>query len=482
MSGFAPAPREGTEPPRLREEALPGDSRDSLAGLPARARLAGLTADALSRAGRTGTVVAMLLVDVDDFKEVNDARGHAAGDELLSEFGRRLGRLAGGRGAVVRVSGDEFAMLAGDFAGRDEVAIFADRIVDAFAAPFALSGGSVFASASVGVATSEDGGGADELLRHAGLALHAAKSSGGRRWRRYAPALGAAMDERHRVRSALEREVRGSGVPGQAACGPAVPGRVAPGCSFALAYQPIVALGSGLIVGFEALLRWRHRTLGLLMPGQFIKIAEETGLIVPIGAWVIGRALRDLAAGGPYPGAARPYVSVNVSARQLRSPGFAGSVREALALSGLPSSALVLELTESALIPKEGVAARELAELAGLGVRLAIDDFGTGYSSLSYLHELPIDILKIDRSFVAGPAVSRRRLAIVQGVISIARNLQIEVVAEGIETADQREMLAATGCEFGQGYLLAKPMKWAQAQHLLRAGRAPSSARPPRPQ
>jgi EAL domain-containing protein (putative c-di-GMP-specific phosphodiesterase class I) len=280
------------------------------------------------------------------------------------------------------------------------------------------------------------------------------------------------MEKRHGMRSALEHAVRDSALLEQATCGPALPEQVAPDCSFTLAYQPIVALESGLIVGFEALLRWPHRTLGLLMPGQFIKIAEETGLIVPIGAWVIRRALCDLAAGGPYTGATHPYVSVNVSARQFRSPNFVGSVREALALSGLPSSALVLELTESAPIPHEGVAAPELAELTELGVRLAIDDFGTGYSSLSYLHELPIDILKIDRSFVEGFAVSHQRLAIVQGVISIARNLEIEVVAEGIETADQREMLAATGCDYGQGYLLAMPMEWAEAQHLLRSERA----------
>jgi len=292
----------------------------------------------------------------------------------------------------------------------------------------------------------------EELTRHADLALYAAKAAGKHGWQRYSPALSSGITRRLEIRSALEQAVGDS--------------------TFALAYQPIVSLDTGHIAGFESLVRWPRPDLDTLMPDQFIDVAEDTGLIVPLGEWVIQRALSDLAAeraSGRQ--AADLFVSINVSARQFRSGSLATTVRRALEDTGLPPSLLLLELTESVLLGHEEGIATNLAEFQRLGVRLAIDDFGTGYSSLSYLRELPIDVLKIDRCFVEGITVSQRRLALAKAIVAIASTLGVAVVAEGIETAEQCELLAEMGCEYGQGYLLARPMPWPDGQRLLRANR-----------
>jgi EAL domain-containing protein (putative c-di-GMP-specific phosphodiesterase class I) len=282
--------------------------------------------------------------------------------------------------------------------------------------------------------------------------LYAAKAAGKHGWQRYSPALSTDMVRRLEIRSALERAVSDS--------------------AFGLVYQPIVSLDTGLIAGFESLVRWPRQDQDTLMPGQFIDIAEDTGLIVPLGAWVIRRALSDLAAGRvPAGRTADPFVSINVSARQFRSGDFVKMVREALEDTGLPPSLLLLELTESVLLRHEEGIAANLAEFKRLGVRLAIDDFGTGYSSLSYLRELPIDVLKIDRSFVEGISASQRRLALAKGIVAIANTLGIAVIAEGVETGEQCELVTEMGCEYGQGYLLARPMSWQDGQRLLRANR-----------
>jgi EAL domain-containing protein (putative c-di-GMP-specific phosphodiesterase class I) len=248
--------------------------------------------------------------------------------------------------------------------------------------------------------------------------------------------------------------------------------------AFSLVYQPIVALGTGELAGFEALIRWPHPTWGMMHPGQFISLAEETGQIIAIGAWVLGQAMTDLtrwsqaARGlGEDPGRRRElYVSVNVSARQFADPGFADTVRRALAASGLPPKSLTLERTETALLRRDEGLHADLAELKSIGVRLAIDDFGTGYSSLSYLRDLPIDVVKMDRSFVEGIAESDQRLAVAEGIVQIAKTLSLEVIAEGIETEEQRSLLRSMGCHYGQGYLLAMPMPASQAEDLVRSG------------
>jgi EAL domain-containing protein (putative c-di-GMP-specific phosphodiesterase class I) len=305
-------------------------------------------------------------------------------------------------------------------------------------------------TATVGVATSDGSDSVEEVTRHADLALYAAKAAGKHGWQRYSPALSSGMARRLEIRSALEQAVSDS--------------------TFTLAYQPIVSLDTGHIAGFEALVRWPRPDRDTLMPDQFIDVAEDTGLIVPLGAWVIQRALSDLAAGRASDSrTADPFVSINVSAVQFRSGNFVTTVRSALENAGLPPSLLLLELTESVLLRNDEGIAANLTELQRLGVRLAIDDFGTGYSSLSYLRELPIDILKIDRSFVEGITASQRRLALAKGIVAIASTLDIAVIAEGIETREQCDVLTEMGCEYGQGYLLARPMSWHDGQQLLRA-------------
>ena len=440
---------------------------DALTELPNRLLFADRAGLALGRARRTGTVAAVLFIDLDGFKDVNDTLGHAVGDELLTAFAHRLATMARESDLAARISGDEFALLLGDLRDPAEADAVAERAVSAFIEPFALTEGPVTMTATVGVATSDDSGTVEEMTRHADIALYAAKEAGKHCWRRYSPALSAGMARRLEIRSALEQAVSDS--------------------SFALVYQPIVSLETGRIAGFESLVRWPrpgHRTL---MPSQFIDIAEDTGLIVQLGAWVLRRALSDLAGGraaagraaaGRVPPARRPpgrtadpYVSVNVSARQFRSGNLIGTVRQLLADSGLPPSLLLLELTESMLLRHEEGVAAKLAEFKRLGVRLAIDDFGTGYSSLSYLRELPIDVLKIDKSFVDGITASPQRLALVKAIVAIAGTLDIAVVAEGIETAEQCALLTDMGCDYGQGYLLARPMSWQAGQRLLEADR-----------
>ncbi len=445
--------RDVTEQHQLEQQLKHQAYHDSLTGLPNRVLFADRAADAIDHANRTERIVGMLFVDLDDFKVVNDTMGHGSGDELLTAVAGRLSASVRPSDTAARLGGDEFALLIDNAPDTEAVEAFAERIVAAFTEPFALTDAEVIATATVGVATSADSADADELLRHADLALYAAKTAGKRRWRRYQPALSAGMLRRREVQAALEDAVNNS--------------------EFSLVYQPIVELGSGQIVGFEALIRWPHPQWGMMLPGQFITLAEETGHIVPLGAWVVRRALSDMVQWRrrvKAPDDAGPHVSVNVSARQFRDPGFVAGVRRALRESGLPPSALLLELTESVLFGDSDRIGAELDELAEIGVRLAIDDFGTGYSSLSYLLRLPIDVLKIDKSFVTGIAASWRQHALVKGIVRLAGTLEVEVIAEGIETETERELLAGMGCQYGQGYLLSVPLEAAQAEELLSLG------------
>jgi diguanylate cyclase (GGDEF)-like protein/PAS domain S-box-containing protein len=454
VGGLVLTLRDVTEQHELEEELTYRAFHDSLTGLPNRSLFAREAAGALESARAVGRTVGVLFVDLDDFKVVNDTMGHGVGDELLVAVAARLASSVRASDTAARLGGDEFALLIDDAADPRAVDAFAERIVAAFSEPFTLSEAKVLATATVGVATSGDSGDVDELLRHADLALYAAKTAGKRRWRHYQPVLTSGMLRRREIQAALEDAVRNS--------------------AFTLVYQPIVALPSGQIAGFESLIRWPHPRWGMMLPGQFISLAEETGLIVPLGAWVLRQALsdmvrwrRDLAATA----SKGPYVSVNVSARQFRDPGFVDSVRQALHASGLPPSALLLELTESLLLGGIERIRADLSELKETGVRLAIDDFGTGYSSLSYLLELPIDVLKIDKSFVTGISSSWRRHALVEGIVRLARTLDVGVVAEGIETENERELLAGMGCQFGQGYLLSVPVDSGAASAMLRRGR-----------
>ena len=467
--------RDVTDQHKLEEEMKHRAFHDALTGLPNRVMLQDRIAQQLASSRRSGVIAGVLFVDLDDFKVVNDTMGHGVGDELLVAAAARLANLVRDSDTAARLGGDEFALLIGNADNPAAVEAAAERVVVAFAEPFALTVGLVTSTVTVGVATTLDSVDTDELLRHADLALYAAKAAGKRQWRRYQPVLSAGLLRRRELQEALEEAVTTS--------------------AFTLVYQPIVALDTGQLAGFEALIRWPHPQWGMMQPGQFIALAEETGQILALGAWVLDRATADLgrwrrgiassaAAGAGHAGTAPLagwsdlYVSVNVSARQFDDSGFADNVRRVLATSGLEASALTLELTETALLRRDERLQADLGELKDIGVKLAIDDFGTGYSSLSYLRELPIDVVKMDKSFVDGIEESEQRLALAEGIIQIARTLQLEVVAEGIESEVQRDLLTAAGCHYGQGYLLAMPMPPDEAEELARNG-FPAAAHSP---
>jgi diguanylate cyclase (GGDEF)-like protein len=427
-------------------------THDQLTQLPNKALLKHLISQALGTLRQTGTILGVLFVDFDDFKDVNDSMGHSAGDELLVAATGRLVGLIGESGTAARFGDDEFMVLVSNAEDSAVLRVIADGIVRAFREPFTLASGPVTATVSIGVSTSEDSADPDELLRHADLALYAAKAAGKRRSHLYQPELSAGLLRRRELQEALEEAVETS--------------------AFTLVYQPIVDLSSRELAGFEALVQWPHPQWGMMPPDQFITVAEETGQIIALGAWVLGRATAEFARWrrelpGAEQSSERPnlYISVNVSARQFADPGFADSVRRVLGTSGLESRNLMLELTETALLWRDERLHSDLAELKLIGVKLAIDDFGTGYSSLSYLRELPIDVVKMDKSFVEGIAESGQRLALAEGIVQIARTLRLEVIAEGIETEIQRDLLASMGCHYGQGNLLAVPMALSDARN-----------------
>ncbi|MGE5131540.1 MAG: putative bifunctional diguanylate cyclase/phosphodiesterase [Gemmatimonadota bacterium] len=443
--------RDVTEQRQLESTLKHRAFHDALTGLPNRLLFRERAARELARARRDGAMVGVLFVDLDDFKVVNDTMGHSVGDELLVAAGRRLSAAMRGSDTTARLGGDEFALLIDNLPDSAALDAFAGRVVSTLSEPFTTASGSAVTTATVGVASTEDSTDVDDLLSHADLALYAAKAAGKRRWCRYQPVLSAGLARRRELQTALDEAVTNS--------------------AFTLAYQPIVNLASGEVRGFEALVRWRHPRWGMMNPEQFIALAEETGHIVPLGSWVLQRAAADLTRWRGRGGRRTPlYVSVNVSARQFREPGFVDGVRQILRSSGLAPSSLMLELTESILLNPDVRTHADLTQLKDAGVRLAIDDFGTGYSSLSYLQELPIDVLKIDKSFVEGLAGSEQRQALVEGIIRIARTLQMDVTAEGIEKETERDLLISLGCLYGQGYLLAMPLAPAEAAALAAEG------------
>jgi diguanylate cyclase (GGDEF)-like protein len=397
--------------------------------------------------------MAVLLIDLDEFRLVNDA-GHSVGDEVLIEVARRLSRQFGRNDLVTRFDGDEFAILIGS-PTRDLGALASD-LVAALARPVVVGDESISVTACAGlaVATAETRSGQD-LLRQAGLAMGAAKAAGRGEWCQYESERHGALVERMHLREALNRAVNDG--------------------AFRLHYQPIVALDTGATVGFEALVRWEHPTRGLIAPSEFIVLAEETGLIDPIGELVLRTAVSDALGWS-----ANTYVSVNVSARQFRHPGFAERVEQMLSASGLRPDRLVLELTETVLMREDDHVWAELATLRNIGVRLAIDDFGTGFSSLSYLEQTPIDVIKIDKSFVDSLVPSDRQRTVVEGIVQMASKLGLEIVAEGIETDAARDLLAEMRCPYGQGYLFAVPLsnvdviRWLSVPPVPRPRAAPT--------
>ncbi|MFG2905774.1 EAL domain-containing protein [Kitasatospora sp. NPDC048286] len=447
--------RDVTEQRQMERELTHRAFHDSLTGLANRVLFQDRVGHALSRGERSGAVTGVLFIDLDDFKVVNDTQGHAVGDELLVAVSLRISTALRASDTAARLGGDEFAVLVEDARRPEDVDTIADGVLAVFAEPFRLKSGAVRVTASVGVATTEDSVDATELLAHADLALYAAKAAGRRQWRHYRTALQTGMVERLELNEHLDSAIAES--------------------AFQLYYQPIVDLRSGDLVAFEALVRWPHDRRGMVLPDEFIALAEESGQIVPLGAWVLERAAQEVAAWQAASSAVRMAagrpplrVNVNVSARQFRDAGFVDVVRRALATTGIDPRTLVLELTESVLMRRDDRIHADMATLSGLGVGIAIDDFGTGYSSLSYLREFPISLLKIDKSFIDGLGHSPQQYALVEGITRIADTLGVQVIAEGIETPDQRDLLTAMGCPLGQGYLFAHPMDSPRARALVR--------------
>ena len=437
---------------RLEEELAHHAFHDPLTGLPNRLLFMDRLQLAVARAARAGRRVGVIYLDLDDFKVINDTLGHGAGDRLLVEVAHRLAVAVRTIDTVSRPGGDEFTVLIDDVSNEATIDEVAERIATSLAAPFTISQREVTITVSMGIATLGDGTRApDELVAQADAALYEAKSRGKARHERFDPAMTA----RAWARLEIEADVR-RGLERQ---------------EFRVHYQPVVDLRTGRIDELEALVRWERPGRGLVMPSEFVPTAEESGLIVPLGRFVLEEACRATRAWQlELQAAANIAVSVNLSARQFRAAGLVDTVSEVLATTGLPAASLKLEITETAMMLDVDLTAATVAGLRALGVRLLLDDFGTGYSALNYLKRFPVDGLKIDRSFVAGIGRDAEDRAIVQAAIAFARALDLEVTGEGIETERQLRQLRDLGCDRGQGYLFARPVPGDQVPSLLRSG------------
>jgi diguanylate cyclase (GGDEF)-like protein/PAS domain S-box-containing protein len=448
VAGLVITMRDVTERRQLERELTHQAFHDSLTGLANRVLFADRLEHALARGGRDGSVVGVLFIDLDDFKIVNDTLGHAVGDQLLMAVADRIAGALRADDTAARLGGDEFAALVENVQDPGAVEETAARILAALAEPILVDGQELQAVASIGITTTPEADTAAELLRQADLALYVAKGAGKNQWRRYQSHLHGAMVERLELRSALDHAVNEG--------------------HFLLQYQPIVDLADDEVVGFEALVRWHHPQRGVIAPDEFIEVAEESGLIVPMGRWVLDQALHTVAQWRrALPRARSPYVSVNVSVRQFRNSGFVEQVRASLDYAGVPPQALMLEITETLLMGDDEQIWADLAALQEMGVRIAIDDFGTGYSSLGYLRQRPIDVVKIDKTFIDGIVDDPQHMTLVSGIISLAHSLNLTVIAEGIESVRHREVLTGLGCPLGQGYLFSSPVGPTEALALM---------------
>ena len=411
---------------------------DPVTNLANRALFSDRVEHALMRSQRGFPDIAIVFIDLDDFKTVNDSLGHAAGDHVLQEVARRLQIAVRPTDTVARFGGDEFAVLLESVNDSAQAADAAARILHALEIPLEIDGKQVFPRASIGICLVDrenESPEAAELLRNADVAMYMAKRDSKGSYRVFEPTMHERVVERLELRSELQRAIDED--------------------QLALHYQPVVRLEGHEILGVEALLRWMHPTRGTIPPNQFIPLAEETGLIIPMGRWVLETACAEgVLLHTRFPRPEPLAMSVNLSVRQLQSDSIVADVRSALEKSGLTPGALVLEITESVMMADTDFAVQRLCELKDLGVRLAMDDFGTGYSSLSYLSRFPVDILKMDRSFVG----AGENVALQSAIIALGASLELEVVAEGIELPEQERSLHDLGCELGQGFLFARPM------------------------
>lgn len=459
FQGYRGVGREITEHKRVEQTLARLTHYESLTGLPNRALLSDRLNHAIARADRSGTLLAVMILDLDNFKEINDALGQAVGDQVLTEAARRLQSCLRGIDTLARLGDDEFAVLLEGAPEFEEISQVAQRLLGIVAERAEVAGHEIYLSASIGLAVYPvDDHEAEGLLRNAHLAMHHAKREGRNNFQRFSHDM-AARTERHaelkiRVRRALERE------------------------EFTLHYQPLIALPGSEILGAEALIRWRDKDR-VVSPAEFIPVAEDSGLIVPVGEWVLREACRQCRAWLDM--GHEMHVSVNLSPRQFRQKDLVASIERILRETRLPARCLELEITETTIMHSTAHTIGALHELTALGVRISVDDFGTGYSSLSYLHRFPVHKLKIDQSFVRDIAADRADAALVGTMVALAKQLKLTSVAEGVETQEQLSFLLERGCDACQGYLFSPARPADELSPLL--GRkascvAPLKARP----
>jgi diguanylate cyclase (GGDEF)-like protein/PAS domain S-box-containing protein len=439
--------RDITEHKALEERLAHQALHDPLTGLPNRVLFTDRLRQALARAKRRQRSLAVMFMDLDNFKVINDSLGHKMGDRLLVAATKRIRGVLRPEDTVARLGGDELVFLLDD-TDLDGAIQVAERILEVMRAPFTLHGRELFITASIGITVGDgDGKRAPDLLRDADLAMYRAKHSGKARYAIFEEAMNAQALERleleHGLRRAVERE------------------------ELVVHYQPKVSLATGKIVDFEALARWEHPRRGLLLPEQFVPVAEETGLIIPIGEAVLAEACRQSKEWCELRPAIPHAMCVNLSARQFREPGLTQSVARIIEETGLEASNLFLEITESTAMRDAQATAATLEEIQGLGVRTVLDDFGTGYSSLSYLERFPVDAIKIDRSFVGGLGEYSGAQMLVSAIISLAHALGLQVIAEGVETEEQLELLRGMGCDLAQGHLFFEPLTAEEVVNLM---------------
>ncbi|MFY7922177.1 MAG: putative bifunctional diguanylate cyclase/phosphodiesterase [Gemmatimonas sp.] len=435
-----------TERKRMEGQLLKQAFQDELTGLANRVLFRDRLRHALDRRARQATAVAVILLDLDGFKRVNDSLGHAVGDELLQVVGRRIASTVRAGETVARLGGDEFAVVIESIAHGEDPQNLAERLLLLLRMPMRVGGREVVVGVSIGIAVADENDDEETVLRNADTAMYAAKSSGKACVRRFHPSMYRDAMEWMELESDLRLGIdRGE---------------------FMLEFQPLMRIDAGRPKGFEALVRWQHPTRGYVTPGVFLPIAEETGMIVALGRWVLMEACTQARRWSAF--SADPLsVSINVAAKQLDSGTLIDDVHAALAHSGLSPALLIIEITESDVMRDPDVALAKLKALKALGVRLAIDDFGTGYSSLSHLQRFPVDELKIDRSFIQRIDEGDREAAFVRTIVSLAKSLRVDVVAEGIEVPAQHQFLCSVGCDIGQGYLYSRPLQSAQVERFV---------------